>query len=136
MWLISCGIDPKITLPERSKINSWLQFKRPLGNSPLSPLLASSIPRTLPNVFQQVTPTYPQIEPSVRLSKVQEGVMLLRGSSKESGIDFKQEISLKLPELRLNVPGNDQTRIWNKTKALVLRTIWVRDFSSMTIDMK
>ena len=125
MWLISCGIEPEITLPERSNINSSLQFTRPLGNSPLRPLLARSKPRTV-NEFQQVTPTYPQKEPSLSLLKVQEDFMLLRGSSKESVIDFKQEISLRVPELRLNVPGNnEQTRMWSKTRALALRSIWV-----------
>ena len=119
-------------LPERSNINSSLQFTRPLGNSPLCPSLARSKPRTL-NEFQQVTPTYPQKEPF--LLKVQEDFMLLRGSSKESVIDFKQEISLRVPELRLNVPGNNgQTRMWSKTRALALRSIWVWDFRSTSID--
>ena len=52
----------------------------------------------------------------------------------ESLIDFKQEISLRVPELSVGVSDNDQTRMWSKTRALELRTIWVCDFSSMSID--
>ena len=52
----------------------------------------------------------------------------------ESLIDFKQEISLRVPELKVGVSNNDQTRMWSKTRALELRTIWVCDFSSMSID--